>query len=74
MKMSAYESSKTITSPSRYGRFSCPTRMEHPSGTISGRWQVSRMLVEPQCGFKCDLGARAEKVDSPIPRLAMSTT
>lgn len=67
------ESSNTSSSPSRYSRTSSPTRMLHvPSGTSSGRCAVSRALVEPQWGSRCAPPCKAEKVDSPMPRTAMS--
>ena len=49
----AGESSGRRGSPSRYCRTSSPTRISQPSGTMSGKWAVSRALVEPQCGSKC---------------------
>jgi hypothetical protein len=69
----SYESSNTSSSPSRYSRTSSPTRILHaPPGTSSGRCAVSRALVEPQCGSRWAPPCRAEKVDSPMPRAAMS--
>ena len=41
---------------------SAPTRNQQPAGTISGRWQTSRVLATPVCGGMCAPGASSENI------------